>query len=310
MLENFLSHNKFSISLDQILGYLLMRENTSKSSLHCIGEEIYSETLDNEVNFSPIEAVSLVHTLVLSKEQTRKLKQFLSMKNIKFPTTNELLPVRKSLRPDTMSVMEGKGRAVDYTELVSCTAASTIQVVLAENPKFIEQTPILTMHLKDGGDGAGTMPFLKSKKSVDDGDHIFQYGMIPLKLTKKVGENDEEVAWKNPVPNSARSLRPVYLIREEETDPDLLELVIKNTDDSRNDLNKNGMNLTVGNETIHVSCNIKDTMKDLKFKKSISGLGGADCILCKSKVKDWTELTKIKEGFKIDRTAADTHKIF
>ena len=87
--------------------------------------------------------------------------------------------------------MEGKGRAVDYTELVSCTAASTIQVVLAENPKFIEQTPILTMHLKDGGDGAGTMPFLKSKKSVDDGDHIFQYGMIPLKLTK-VGENDEE----------------------------------------------------------------------------------------------------------------------
>ena len=140
---------------------------------------------------------------------------------------------------------------------MSCTAASTIQVVLAEKTKFIEQTPILTMHLKDG-DGAGTMPFLKSKKSVD-GDHIFQYSMIPLKLTK-VGENDEEVAWKNPVPNSARSLRPVYLIREEETDPDLLEFVIKNTDDSRNDL-------------------------------------------------DWTELTKIKEGFKIDRTAADTRKI-
>ena len=53
MLENFLSH-KFSISLDQILGYLLMRENTSKSSLRRIGEQIYLETLDNEVNFSPI----------------------------------------------------------------------------------------------------------------------------------------------------------------------------------------------------------------------------------------------------------------
>ena len=274
MLESFLCHNKFTISLDQLLAYLLMRGNTNKSSLHRIGELIYSETLDEEFNFSPIEAVSLVHTLVLSKEQTRKLKHFLSMKNIKFPTTNELLPVRKSLRPDTISVMEGKGRAVDYTELVSCTAASTIQVVLEENPKFLEQTPTLTMHLKDGGDGAGTMPFLKSKKSVDDGDHVFQYGMIPLKLTKKVvGEDEEEVVWKNPVPNSARSLRPVYLIREEETDPDLLQLVIKNTDDSRKNLNQNGMNLAVGGETVHVSCNIKDTMKDLKFKKSISGLG-------------------------------------
>ena len=52
-------------------------------------------------------------------------------------------------------------------------------------------------------------------------------------------------------------------------------------------------------------------MKDLKFKKAISGLGGADCILCKSKVNEWTNLQKIESGgFKIDRSAADTQNIF
>ena len=91
----------------------------------------------------------------------------------------------------------------------------------------------------------------------------------------------------------------------------MLDLVIKNTDQARNHLNENGIDVVVVDEhSLHVSCFIKDTMKDLKFKKSISGLGGADCILCKSKVSDWTDLTKIKKGFKIDRTAADTQKIF
>ena len=77
------------------------------------------------------------------------------------------------------------------------------------------------MHLKDGGDGAGTMSALKSKQAVrnndgdddedeEDGDHIFQYGIIPLKLTS--GEQDKPI-WQNKVPNVI--------------DIDLLNLVIK-----------------------------------------------------------------------------------
>lgn len=44
----------------------------------------------------------------------------------------------------------------------------------------------------------------------------------------------------------------------------------------------------VGNKVHDVKIKILDTMKDLKFKKSVSGLGGADCILCVSKQADWT----------------------
>ena len=305
MLHNFVNHNKFSISVSELLRYLLMRENTSKTSTYQEGEDIYNQ----QIEFSALEAVSFMHTLVLSKEQTRKVRQFLSMKAIKFPTTNELLPVRKSLRPETFPVLDNKGRAVNFTELVSSTITSVFKVVAAENPNFDHQAGDMTMNFKDGGDGAGTMPFLKSKKAVDDDDHMFQYGLIPLKLTQQL-HGKEEVVWRNTVPNAARSLRPIYLIREKENNPSLLDLVIKNTDQARNNLNENGIDVVVDKQSHHVLCNIKDSMKDLKFKKSISGLGGADCILCKSKVSDWTDLTKIKEGFKINRTAADTKEIF
>ena len=51
-------------------------------------------------------------------------------------------------------------------------------------------------------------------------------------------------------------------------------------------------------------------MKDLKFKKVISGLGGADCILCKSKQEDWTDKSKVKDGFPINRSAKDTLTLY
>ena len=39
---------------------------------------------------------------------------------------------------------------------------------------------------------------------------------------------------------------------------------------------------------------IYDTMKDLKFKKLISGLGGAPCIICDLSQKDWVDPKEIQ----------------
>ena len=47
-------------------------------------------------------------------------------------------------------------------------------------------------------------------------------------------------------------------------------------------------------------------MKDLKFKKKLSGLGGADCILCISKQADWSNREKVARGFQIERSAEST----
>ena len=245
-----------------------------------------------------------MHALVMSKEQTRKVKDFLAIKNVEFPTTNDLLPVRKSLRPNTFSVLDGKGRSLDYKNLVSDTISLVLRVV--PEPREMKEGS-LKMYLKDGSDGAGTMPVLKSKGAAVDQDHIFQYGRIPPKLTVMDNLSGiEESLWSNPITNAARSLRPIYFVREMETDLELLKEVIGKTGAVRNDLHSNR---TVINDTF-VSVDIKDSTKNLKFKKCISGLGGAACILCKSKVQDWTCLERIRTGFPINRTAADTMVIF
>jgi hypothetical protein len=65
-----------------------------------------------------------------------------------------------------------------------------------------------------------------------------------------------------------------------------------------------------GKNCINVKIYIQDTMKDLKFKRLISGLGGADCILCKTKTSEWTDITRVSEGFPIDRSSEETWLLY
>ena len=307
MLERFISTNEFTISITELLDYLKTRVKEAKTDIPSI-------------SFSSIEAVSFMHCMALSKEDMRQTRYFLKQKEIEFPTTNKLLPVRQSLRSPTFPVLDGKGRGLDIKELVVHTASSIIKIVKEDNPNRNRLLDCLKLHLKDGGDGAGSMPSLRSKKKPkanndtdaddscvgeedddsdedeDEAEHMFQYGIIPLKLVRNI-DGQEEIYWQNKVPNSARSLRPIYLIREKETEDNLLDFVIKETDRVRKDLNSNGLLVPIclNNEEVyhHVTCDMRDTMKDLKFRKAISGL---DCILCKSKVAEWTNVEKIKAG--------------
>ena len=92
---------------------------------------------------------------------------------------------------------------------------------------------------------------------------------------------NDQVQWKNPTPNSPEVLRPIYLIREKEDDEDLKKYVITTTNAARNQLNEEGVLVVLKNNfAVNVQIKIKDTMKDLKLKKSCSRLGGADCIIC------------------------------
>ena len=133
-------------------------------------------------------------------------------------------------------------------------------------------------------------------------ENMFQYGLTPLKLIRRV-DDTTEILWQNLTPNNCRTLRPLFLIREKETDEELLNLVIPSTDTARSKLSSEGVCVTVGDEGFDVNVTIYDTMKDLKLKKHISGLGGADCILCKTKQADWSNIEKVLEGFPINRSA-------
>ena len=47
-------------------------------------------------------------------------------------------------------------------------------------------------------------------------------------------------------------------------------------------------------------------MKDMKYKKLLSGNGGAPCLLCDSQIDDWVNTEKVIEGFPISRSAEET----
>ena len=94
------------------------------------------------------------------------------------------------LRPETFPVVNGKGQGVEYTDLVITTISSVVKIIDEDLQMLPPQK--MTMYLKDGDDGAVTMPSLKSRH--EDDNHIFQYGIIPQKLTHIV-DDSEVVLW-------------------------------------------------------------------------------------------------------------------
>ena len=63
-------------------------------------------------------------------------------------------------------------------------------------------------------------------------------------------------------------------------------------------------------DTFTVNHVIHSSMKGIKLKKTWSGRGGADCILCESRRVDWKDPVKVAAGFPITRLAADTHTLY
>ena len=72
--------------------------------------------------------------------------------------------------------------------------------------------------------------------------------------------------WENKSPNSQFTVRPVYLIREVETNEELLNEIIVTTDNVREKLNKERMVIDVAGSAVDMKFTLKDTMKDLKLK--------------------------------------------
>ena len=314
--ESLLQHiNKFvdqefpELTVTHLLGYLIHRVNIqSDKKIARVGYEIFKSSIIDTKSFEVEEAIAIMHSLTLSRDQMRKMRNILAGKGIYFPTSNELLEGRKKLRPVISPVLNNRGVQVQYLDLVKMTISSIISLVPTEKKE--QKEGCLEMVFKDGGDGAGQQVVWNSTSMVDAAENMFQYGITPLKLLRRFNDKTTELLWQNHSPNNCRYLRPIFLIRDKETNSDLLNLVIPTTDKARTELMRDGVCITVGDQGYDVKIIIHDSMKDLKFKKCISGLGGADCILCKSKQADWTNQEKILEGFPINRSAENTMKLY
>ena len=130
--------------------------------------------------------------------------------------------------------------------------------------KPLDPSKAVTVVYKDGGDTAGSQTVWKSASMKDASNHIFQFSLVPLHV-----EQNDAVVWKNPSPNSAKSCRPVYLLRASEDEERVKNLVPRNTDGPHQELMNSSIELFC-DDTFVVNHVIHSSMKDLK---SWSGLG-------------------------------------
>ena len=297
--------NEEQLTNTQILGYLIYRINcNSDRQVSILGMSIFEGKYQKAKKFSSDEVVALLHDLTLTKQQMQTLKGYFSSKDITFPNANQLLDLRKTLRPEIHAVLDGNGVSVNYTELIVMTTQSLITVIEAECK--IDDILELTVTYKDGGDTAGSETVWKSAEMIGASDHLFQYSVVPLTI-----QQGSKVLWKNASHISATGCRPAYLLRASEDDAQVIDLVFPATYEQCEELQKSSLHIvSKTNQCYVVNHVIHDTMKDLKLKKKLSGLGGGDCILCNTRKQDWKNEDKIIQGFPITRMEEETRRLF
>ena len=136
----------------------------------------------------------------------------LQNKKVYFPTSNELNDACAKLRPVVSTMLGNKGVKVDYNELVRMTTELVLKVVSDDGKIEPKKDDRYKMYFKDGCDGAGQQTTMKSKDMVDSKHHMFQYGLVPLKMVCARASEEEMIMWLNESPNSQLAVRPVYLI--------------------------------------------------------------------------------------------------
>ena len=271
------------MTITQLLGYLLHRVNYSENKkLSKVGLMLmHNKTLQQPQDFDLMDAVTLMHDMDLSKEKTRVIRQYLVKKGVYFPDTTELLKARKLLKPVIKPILDNKGVSVDYKTLVKMTSGSLLDAI---EPSLNETYQEYSIEYKDGGDGSGSHAVWKSTKMKEAKGNIFQYALVPLRLYGLIG--DEKIPlWENPSPNSPLWSRVSHIVREQESDPELLATVIPEIDRARNTLNEESCVVTSfrTGKTYQVQHKIHDTMN------------GAYCLLCEFQ----QHASIIKTGFPI-----------
>ena len=113
--------------------------------------------------------------------------------------------------------MNNKGVSVGYRELVQMTLKSVLKLVEVKHDFEHLTGDTLTIFFKDGCDGAGQQVVMQSTSMIDAKDNMFLYGLVVLKLVCKRENGEEIVLWQNKTLNSSGTLRPIYLLREQET---------------------------------------------------------------------------------------------
>ena len=163
----------------------------------------------------------------------------------------------------------------------------------------------LKVRISDGLDGSGSHRVYQQAVPHPDitTKNFIIFGFKVLTISDK----NNNTVWKNSVPNSPFSIRPVTILALPENQENVSFLMKTMINTETADMEDNGLELM---SEIHASVEVIRSQVDGKMAKILSGAGGASCQFCTATFKQIHEVDIVKDGFPINRFISDAKILF
>lgn len=297
------------------------------NNLHCVAEEQNVSTgallrmltdrwvqrnsdessTESKPDMPKLTACSMLFNLNLSVNQYQELRLELLPYGFSLPIRNTVDATKKTLLPPSV-LSEPVKASCDVLELITQTVSSLL------NLKNMSPTGNLRVVAKFGLDGSGSHKVRHQKVEGESSDDNSDEEEEEKETKSYLGGfwcplhvyHGDEMLWTNPFPNSILYARPVCLVREKET-RESVEEHFKPYMDQFHELQKGFVQIT-NESSAQVMTEL--SMMDGKMVDLVQGDSGAFCHYCNATRADANNLTKIKNGFPIEKTAEKCMEIW
>ncbi|CAL4063970.1 unnamed protein product, partial [Meganyctiphanes norvegica] len=193
---------------------------------------------------------------------------------------------------------------INYEQGIKITCMQMLKYYEMHNGPIQFSDYSLTCTIKESVDGSGSHPIYNQRENVETKNIIM--GMFTILEIKF--ENNKQIIYKEPKPNSPFAHRPLFLVLGKETRENLM--ILRQIVQERNNTEIQHSGITV---KIRVSGSFEGI--DGKMRGLLTGLGGAYCCLCTVDVDTASgmginDVMPINNGFPINRCYEDTVKIW
>ena len=212
--------------------------------------------------------------------------------NIELPSTDTLRELRKKLVPCRETFLKGKWCPLD--NLVSNISKQTLESFVTELPDNHET---IKAEFVCGLDGSGHHS--KHRNFHNESENIVLGGVRAFKFTHQNKLLYEETSM------SDETEFPWFVIPGQEK-RNLMKIIAKRMENEIKSLKNMPLTVQIGEKTFHIEVSIKLTQCDGKVIKTLTGLGGAFCHMCRISIEQARNVQKVNSGFKIERNMTDT----
>ena len=212
--------------------------------------------------------------------------------NLEMASTDKLRELRKKLVPTRETFLNGKWSPLET--LVTKISQQTLESFVTELPDT--QEPIQAEFVC-GLDGSGHHS--KHRNFHNESENIVLGGIRAVKFTHQSKLLYEEESM------SDETEFPWFVIPGQEK-RNLIKKIAQRMEKEIKSVTKMPITLQIGSKKVIIEITIKVTQCDGKVCKTLTGLGGAFCHMCKTSIEQAQNVKNVKNGFKIERNMTDT----